>query len=210
MEAVQRLYAGAAVEGSLVAAVAVIGLLVNIAAFAVLSRGEGNLNVRGALAHVMGDFLDSVAALLAGGVILLTGWMPADPILSAVVAILMVRGGWRISRESAHILLEGAPANCDGERVGRELSAAIPAVTGVHHLHVWSLTDERPVVTLHAVLGEDVDRDRVLIDIKNTLRERFGVEHATVQIELTECEDGDCGTTAADARSESRHPALGD
>ncbi|MGH8140328.1 MAG: cation diffusion facilitator family transporter [Steroidobacteraceae bacterium] len=195
VEALQRLRTGTSVQGQMVAGVAVIGLLVNIAAFVVLSRAEGSLNVRGALAHVVGDMLGSLAALIAGGVIVFTGWMPADPILSGVVALIMVTSGWRISRESAHILLEGAPADCDGELIEHALSAAVPAVAGVHHLHVWSLTDERPVVTLHAVLRENTDRDRVLLDIQSTLRARFGVEHATVQIELTQCEDDDCGGT---------------
>ncbi len=201
MEAVQRLQAGQAVQGNVVAGVAALGLLVNIAAFAVLSRGEGNLNVRGALAHVIGDMLGSLAALIAGGVILLTGWMSADPILSAVVALLMVRSGWRIARESAHILLEGVPANFDVARVERELLATVPAVTGVHHLHVWCLTDERPVMTLHAVLDEGADRDRALIDIQNALRSQFGVEHATVQIEMTECVSEDCAPVETDACS---------
>lgn len=197
IEALQRLRNGAIVQGDVVAGVAVIGLLVNIAAFVVLSRGVGNLNVRGALAHVIGDMIGSVAALIAGSVILFSGWMPADPILSLFVALIMVSSGWRIGRESAHILLEGAPANCDGELIESALSSAVPGVAGVHHLHVWSLTDERPVVTLHAVLRENTDRDRVLIDIRSTLRERFGVEHATVQIELTPCEDDDCGSPPA-------------
>lgn len=203
VEAVQRLRSGALVHGQIVAGVAVLGLLVNIAAFIVLSRGEANLNVRGALAHVMGDILGSLAALIAGGVIIFTGWMPADPLLSGVVAVIMARGGWRISRESAHILLEGAPADCDGEQIERALSSAIPAVADVHHLHVWSLTDERPVVTLHAVLHENADRDRVLLDIHSTLRERFGVQHATVQIELTQCEEEDC--TSASASGQRPH-----
>jgi cobalt-zinc-cadmium efflux system protein len=191
-EAVQRLHAGSPVQGSVVAGVAAIGLLVNVLAFVVLSRGEGNLNVRGALSHVIGDMLGSFAALIAGGVILLTGWMPADPVLSAVVALLMIRSGWRIARESAHILLEGAPTNLDAARVERELLAAVPEVTGVHHLHVWCLTDERPVMTLHAVLCEGADRDRALADIQGELQRRFGVEHATVQIELVACAEEDC------------------
>jgi cobalt-zinc-cadmium efflux system protein len=191
-ESVERLRAGSAVQGGMVAGVAAIGLLVNLLAFATLSRGESNLNVRGALSHVIGDILGSLAALIAGGVILLTGWMPADPILSTVVALIMVRGGWRIARESAHILLEGAPANFDGSRVEQELRSAVPDVTGVHHLHVWCLTDERPVMTLHAVLCEGADRDRALTNIQGVLRTRFKVEHATVQIELTECESDEC------------------
>ncbi len=192
VEAVERLREGSTVQGGVVAGVAAVGLVVNIMAFAVLSRGESNLNVRGAVAHVIGDMVGSLAALIAGGVIVLTGWMPVDPILSAVVALLMVISGWRIAREAAHILLEGAPANCDSARVGRELLSAVPAVSGVHHLHVWSLTDERPVMTLHAVLREGADRDRVLIEIHSALRNRFGVEHATVQIELSECGENDC------------------
>jgi cobalt-zinc-cadmium efflux system protein len=192
VEAVQRLNTGVTVQGGIVAGVATLGLLVNIAAFAVLSRGEGNLNVRGALAHVIGDMLGSLAALIAGGVILLTGWMPADPILSAGVALLMVRSGWRIARESAHILLEGAPPNCDAARVEREVLAAVPAVAGVHHVHVWSLTDEQTVVTLHCVLREGADRDRALIDIQNALHERCAVAHSTVQIERVGAVCDDC------------------
>ena len=209
VEALQRLRAGTVVSGQIVAGVAVLGLLVNIAAFIVLSRGETNLNVRGALAHVMGDILGSLAALIAGGIIMFTGWMPADPLLSGVVAVIMVRSGWRISRESAHILLEGAPADCDGEQIERALAAAIPGVAGVHHLHVWSLTDERPVVTLHAVLRENVDRDQALLDIHSTLRERFGVEHATVQIELTQCEDEDCTSVSVTARPPYKSGSAG-
>jgi cobalt-zinc-cadmium efflux system protein len=200
MEAVQRLYTGSAVQGGVVAGVAAVGLLVNIIAFAVLSRGEGNLNVRGALSHVIGDILGSLAALIAGAVILLTGWMPADPILSAVVALFMVRSGWRIARESAHILLEGAPANFDSARVERELLSAVPDVTGVHHLHVWCLTDERPVMTLHAVLCEGADRDLALTNIHSVLLDRFGVEHVTVQIELAECVADDCAPVETAAR----------
>jgi cobalt-zinc-cadmium efflux system protein len=186
--------------------------LVNIVAFAVLSRGERNLNVRGALSHVIGDMLGSLAALIAGGVILLTGWMAADPILSAVVALLMVRSGWRIARESAHILLEGTPATFEVARVRRELLAAVPDITSVHHLHVWCLTDERLIMTLHAVLCEGADRDRALTHIQNVVRHEFGVEHLTVQIELEECVDNDCAPVEADAHetaASSRRPGSG-
>jgi cobalt-zinc-cadmium efflux system protein len=192
-EALLRLRAGASVAGATVAAVAALGLAVNFAAFAVLARGERTLNVRGALAHVVGDILGSVAALIAGAVIVLTGWMPIDALLSALVAVLMIVSGWRICRESAHILLEGAPVDCDPVQVERELRISVTELTGVHHLHVWSLTDERPVMTLHAVLREGADRERVLIEIQAVLRQRFGVQHATVQIEHTDCENPDCG-----------------
>jgi cobalt-zinc-cadmium efflux system protein len=192
-EAIMRLRAGANVAGGTVAAVAALGLAVNVAAFAVLARGERSLNVRGALAHVTGDILGSLAALIAGGVIVLSGWMPIDALLSSLVALLMIVSGWRICRESAHILLEGAPVDCDAAQVEQELRAQVSALTGVHHLHVWSLTDERPVMTLHAVLREGADREQVLLEIQTVLRRRFGVEHATVQIELADCASADCG-----------------
>jgi cobalt-zinc-cadmium efflux system protein len=198
VEALQRLHAGPSVQGKLLTAVAALGLLVNVAAFAALARGERNLNVRGALAHVAGDILGSLAALIAGGIIIATGWMPADPLLSAVVALIMIRGGWRITRESAHILLEGAPAGYDQSRIARELCAAVPAVTAIHHLHVWSLTDEQHMMTLHAVLREGVDRDHALRDIQGTLHEQFKVAHATVQIELVPCADEDCSPARKD------------
>ena len=204
VEAVMRLRTASAVQGSVVAGVAAVGLLVNVLAFTVLKRGEGNLNVRGALAHVIGDMLGSFAALIAGGLILLEGWMAADPILSAVVALIMVRSGWQIARESAHILLEGAPAGFDSERFERALRASVPAVTGIHHLHVWSLTDERPVMTLHVVLCEGADRDRALLDIRDVLYERFGVQHATVQVELVECAEYDCARAVRDVRDAAR------
>lgn len=191
-EAIVRLRTGANVAGAIVAAVAAFGLAVNIAAFAVLARGERNLNVRGALAHVMGDILGSIAALIAGAVIVLTGWMPIDALLSAVVALLMIVSGWRICRESTHILLEGAPVDCDAAQVERELRASVAELTGVHHLHVWSLTDDKPVMTLHAVLRDGADRERVLVEIHTVLRQRFGVEHATVQIECSDCASADC------------------
>jgi len=192
VEAMMRLRSGASVAGATVAAVAGLGLAVNIAAFAVLARGERNLNVRGALAHVVGDILGSVGALIAGLVIVLTNWMPIDALLSTLVAALMIVSGWRICRESAHILLEGAPVDCDAVQVERELRASVAELTGVHHLHVWSLTDEKPVMTLHAVLREGADRERVLVEIQSVLRQRFGVEHATVQIEHSDCANADC------------------
>jgi cobalt-zinc-cadmium efflux system protein len=193
VEAVMRLRGGASVAGATVAVVAALGLAVNIAAFAVLARGERSLNVRGALAHVTGDILGSLAALVAGAVIVLTGWMPIDALLSSIVALLMIVSGWRICRESAHILLEGAPVDCDAAQVERELRAHVSELTGVHHLHVWSLTDDRPVMTLHAVLREGADREQVLIAIQSVLRQRFGVEHATVQIEREDCVSAGCG-----------------
>jgi cobalt-zinc-cadmium efflux system protein len=187
VEAAIRLFSSTPVDGKIVAGIAILGLLANLGAFAVLSRGESNLNVRGALAHVIGDMLGSGAALIAGLVILTTGWMPIDPLLSAVVAVIMIRSGWRIALESAHILLEGTPDGLDPERVEKALRERIPQLDGIHHMHSWSLTDDRPVVTLHATIKHGCNSDQCIKDITNELERSFNVSHATIQIEYEYC-----------------------
>jgi cobalt-zinc-cadmium efflux system protein len=192
-EAAERLWGGAHVNGLMLAGIAALGLITNLGAFAVLSRGEANLNVRGALAHVIGDMFGSGAALIAGVVILVSAWMPIDAILSALVAVLMIRSGWAIARESAHILLEGAPEGLDSEIVQNTLRAAIPQLAGIHHLHSWSLADEQAMVTLHATIREGADSDQCIRDIARELQLRFDIRHTTVQIERTVCiEAGSC------------------
>lgn len=187
VEAVLRLWQPATVEGGAVMLIATLGLVVNIAAFAILSGGEQNLNVRGALAHVLGDLLGSAAALLAGALIWWRGWMIADPVLSAFVALLMVRTGWSIARQSAHVLLEGAPAGLDEHSIIDAVERGVDAVASVHHVHAWSLSDEKPVVTLHATLRVDAGRDAALLAIHQLLEARFGVTHSTIQIEEDAC-----------------------
>jgi cobalt-zinc-cadmium efflux system protein len=187
IEAGMRLFANVQVEGGTVAGIATLGLCANLGAFAVLSRGESNLNVRGALAHVIGDMLGSGAALLAGLVILWTAWMPIDPLLSAIVAALMIRSGWRIALESAHILLEGSPDGLDAEKVERALRAVIPQLDEIHHVHSWSLTDAKPIVTLHARIKQGSDSDQCIRDITVELERSFNVSHATIQIEYDYC-----------------------
>jgi cobalt-zinc-cadmium efflux system protein len=187
-EAAMRLMARGHVDGKLVAAIALVGLTANLGAFLVLSRGESNLNVRGAIAHVMGDMLGSGAALIAGIVILWTGWTPIDPLLSVIVAALMIRSGVSVARESAHILLEGTPDGLDERQVEATLKARIPELEGIHHLHSWSLSDERPILTLHATLKVGSNSDQGIRDITRELHSAFNVSHATVQIEYESCD----------------------
>ncbi len=186
--ALLRLGSGVVVDGRMVAGIAVLGLAANVGAFIVLSRGESNLNVRSALAHVIGDMLGSGAALLAGLVIILTGWMRIDPLLSGVVAALMIRSGVAIARESAHILLEGAPDGLDPELVEATLRRKIPALDGIHHMHSWLLSDAAPVVTLHATLRRGSDSDQCIREITRELAVSFNVSHATIQIEYEACD----------------------
>jgi len=191
-EAFERLASTPVVSGGIMVVVAGLGLLVNIAAFVLLQGADrDNLNVRGAAVHVLGDLFGSVAALVAGGVILLTGWTPIDPLLSLVVAAIIVRSGWQVVVEAGHILLEGAPGELDTRAIGPDLIANVKGVEGVHHVHVWSITQARRMVTLHACIGEAQDSDRIVRDIKARLKERFGLDHATVEIERGVCADAD-------------------
>lgn len=190
-EAVRRLFAPVEVLGGIMLAVAAGGLLVNLVAFALLHGGaRDNLNLRAAALHVMGDLLGSAAAIVAAAVILATGWMPIDALLSLLVALLILRSSWLIIKASAHILLEGTPDWLDVERLRAELMAAVPAVEEVHHVHVWSLNSEQPLITLHAALALEADYQSSLAAIKAHLKERVGIDHSTVQIDLGGCSDG--------------------
>ncbi len=131
--------------------------------------------------HVLGDLLGSLAAIVAALVIRFTGWMPVDPLLSALVVVLIIRSGWDITRRSGHILLEGSPDDLDREEIQQVLEAIL-GVEEVHHMHVWSLTSGRPLATLHLRLGPGVDPWSVLPAAKAALRDRFGIEHSTIEV----------------------------
>jgi cobalt-zinc-cadmium efflux system protein len=189
-EAAMRLMTTPQVSGGIMVVVAALGLVVNIAAFMLLQGADReNLNVRGAAIHVLGDLLGSVAALVAGGVILFTGWTPIDPLLSIVVAAIIVRSGWRVVADAGHILLEGAPAELDTRAIGPDLVANVKGLESVHHVHVWSITQSRRMVTLHACIGTKSQPDRLIKDIKARLKSAFGLDHATIEIECGECAD---------------------
>lgn len=190
IEAVRRLFDPVEVLGGLMLAIAALGLLVNLAAFAILRRSDrANLNVQGAILHVLADLLGSVAALVAALVIVWTGWAPIDPLLSLLVAALILNSAWRLLRKSAHILLEGAPDWLDDAELRAAVTTALPTIQDVHHVHAWMLTSERPLITLHAEVSPGADHQLVLASIQTVLRERFGIDHATIQIETAACTD---------------------
>jgi cobalt-zinc-cadmium efflux system protein len=173
--------------------VASVGLAVNIIAFLVLhGAGKDNLNMRGALAHVVGDLLGSVAAIAAALIIMWTGWTAADPILSVLVAVLILRSAWMLVRESGHILLEGAPAHLDLQKISRDLEGQVEGVIDIHHAHAWSLDEARPMMTLHAKIAEGGNGPVIVAAIKNRLHEAHGVGHVTVEIETGDCSEPDC------------------
>ena len=190
VEAARRIADPVQVLGWPMLVVAGLGLLVNIVAFALLHGGDReNLNMRGAAMHVLGDLLGSVAAIIAAVVILVTGWMPIDPILSVLVALIIVRAATSIVRKSGHILLEGTPEHVDPGDLRRQLIAQVPQVSDVHHVHIWSLTGGKAVLTLHAVLADHADHDQVLSDLHRALEQGFGISHATIQLERGLCPD---------------------
>jgi len=189
-EAFERIFQPVEVLGGTMLIIAGIGLAVNAVTLLVLHNGGGaNLNVRAALLHVIADLLGSVAAIVAAVIILYTGWTPIDPILSIVITLLIVRSAWLITRESGHILLQGAPSTIDVREVSRDLEATIPNVQSIHHVHAWSLSENRHVMTLHALTCDDVPPESVAAAIKQRLKQAFGVVHATVEVEHQSCAD---------------------
>ena len=190
VEAIRRFAQPTPIVGTTMLIVAFAGLLANIAAFAVLHGGNrDNLNLRGAWLHVLGDMLGSVAAIVAALVILATGWTPIDPILSIFVAVIILKSAWGIVRSSAHILLEGTPEGIHLDEIKRDLESHVAAVRNAHHIHAWSITGERHMVTLHVHPNPGFSARDTVAAVRERMTERFGVDHVTVQIEDEICDD---------------------
>jgi cobalt-zinc-cadmium efflux system protein len=189
-EAWGRLTHPAPVLGGPMLVVAIAGLLVNIASFFVLHGGDRqNLNMRGAILHVLGDLLGSAAAIAAALIILATGWTPIDPILSVLVSLLILSTAWSLMREAAHVLLEGVPASLDRDVIAKDIEGAVKGVREVHHMHVWSLDGTSNMATLHACLNDGVDPHVAVSAIKKRLAVKHGIDHATVEPEFGQCAD---------------------
>jgi cobalt-zinc-cadmium efflux system protein len=182
-QAWERFQRPQSVEPGLMLAVAAVGLVVNIIAAMLLHGSSGHsLNLRGAYLHVLGDLLGSVAALVAAGIIMTTGWYLADPIISCVVATLILVGSWRLVRESVDVLLEATPAGIDLGAVQRAI-AGVPGVEAVSDLHVWTLTSGVNAMSGHAKISDLNDYRRILDDIHHRMHEDFGIRHVTVQLD---------------------------
>ncbi len=190
-EAFSRFMSPRDVLGETMLVVATAGLVVNIIAFTVLHGGDQeNLNIRGAALHVAGDLLGSVAAIVAAVVIIYTGWMPIDPILSVAVAILILKSAWLLVKRSTHVLLEGAPEWLDIGVMQDNLTAQIPAVESIHHVHVWGMTPQDLMLTMHLRLsGEPANPTDIIRQIKAVLQREYGIGHSTIEIETDDCAD---------------------
>ena len=185
-EAIQRLRQPADVIGVPMLVVAVAGLGVNVVGVLILRSGAGhNLNMRGALLEVVKDALGSVAVIAAGLIILLTGWTPADPIASLLIALLILPRTWGLLRETVDILLEGTPAHLDVQAIAAAIEA-IEEMAGVHDLHVWTISSGFETLSAHVVLVEGADRQQgqqALERINARLKDDFAIEHTTIQME---------------------------
>ena len=188
-EAIVRLLHSPPVNGRLMLGIALVGAIANLSAYLALS-GARSLNERSARAHVVSDLFGSGVATVAALLIIARGWVVADPLLSLVVSALVFRFAWALTRESADVLLEGVPPGFDVNRVKAELIGYVPGLAGVHHVHVWSMTGDRPTVTLHAHCLSGTDHGTVIAAIHARLEAQLNVEHTTVQIE----EEGACET----------------
>jgi cobalt-zinc-cadmium efflux system protein len=182
-EGIRRLVEPPDVEGATVLAVAIAGIVVNLAATSVLAGAERrSLNVEGAFQHVLTDLFAFVATAVAGAVVLATGFARADGIAALLVAALMVRSGWGLLRDSGRVLLEAAPKELDPDEIGRTL-AAQDHVVEVHDLHVWEVTSGMPSLSAHVTVGAGCDTQAHRRRLAELLRERFGIDHTTLQVE---------------------------
>ena len=182
IEAISRFANPHKVDGLTVTVVAAIGLLMNVVVAWVLSRDKKSVNTRAALVHVMGDLLGSVAALIAGVVIQLTGWMPIDAILSILVSLLILKSTISILHESYHFLMEGVPLHIDYLAVGQDLKA-VPGVLAVHDLHVWEMTPSFPALIGHIEIAEMQEWPSIMARINAMLLDKHGIDHVTLQPE---------------------------
>ena len=181
-EAIDRFGTPRDIKGPAVIGVAVIGLVINLVVAWVLSRGEHSLNSRAALLHVLGDALGSVAAIAAGIVIVTTGWSPIDPLLSLLVAALILVSALRLLREVVHVLMEGVPGHIRLKDVGQDL-ATLEGVLRVHDLHVWTLASGTIALSAHLEIHNLEEWPAILAAARQTMDSQHGIQHVTLQPE---------------------------
>jgi len=171
--------------------VAFIGLLVNFLVLWIMTRGDSeHVNVKGAILHVMGDLLGSIGAIAAALIIRVTGWMPIDPILSVLVALIILRSAWKLLAKSVHILLEGAPDNATPPMLEQALIGNVAGLAQVNHIHVWQLTSGHTLATLHIRPEQEMQAKNVIRDVNQILRDKFNITHATIAIDWPADTDG--------------------
>jgi len=181
--AVRRLVAPPQADGTAILVVALVGIGVNLlATWQVAGANRASLNIEGSFQHLLNDLFAFIVTAIAGGVILATGWVRADAVAALVVAALMLVASWRLLRDSGRVLLEVAPAGLPVEAIGRAM-ASYPGVVQVHDLHVWEVTTEFPTLSAHVLVEPGADCHGIRRELEHLLREGFGIEHTTLQVE---------------------------
>ncbi len=183
VEAYERLRHPQEVAGWTMAWISTGGLAVNLISAWLLSRAhDENLNIRGALLHVLGDLLGSVAAIAAGVMIIWRGWTWADPLFSVLISFLIIYSSWRLVADAVNVLLEGTPSHINAAAV-EESMRMVPGVRAVHDLHIWTITSGRHAVTAHVVINDAKESYRILREVREMLADRFALTHSTIQVE---------------------------
>ncbi len=182
-EAWRRLQEPVSVDAPILLWIGVLGLVVNVVSSVLLhSHADENLNMRGAYLHVIGDLLGSIGAVAGGLIIMFTGWTPADPIISVLIALLILVSAWRLVREATEVLMEASPPHIDVTELIEELRG-IERLEDVHDVHVWTLTSGFVALSGHGVIDDPADHTRVLEEVRRRMHE-YGIEHVTFQLEM--------------------------
>jgi len=183
-EAYHRLHSPPSVKGAPMLVVACVGLVANLITAGLLYRTQHeNLNIRGAFLHVMGDTLGSLGAIAAGVAMVFWQWYLADPIVSVVVAVLVLYSSWQLMTESVDVLLEGTPPHLNISSILADLGT-VEGVLSVHDLHVWSITSGMPAMSCHVVVRRNTDAPAILAELSRLMREKYDIGHTTIQIEM--------------------------
>jgi cobalt-zinc-cadmium efflux system protein len=181
--AIRRLVSPPDAHGGWILVVALIGIGVNVlATWTLAGANRRSLNVEGSFQHLLTDLYAFIATAIAGGVILATGWVRADPVAALFVAALMLRAAWALLRDSGRVLLDIAPAGLPVEEIGNAM-ATHPGVVQVHDLHVWEVTTEFPTLSAHVLVEPGADCHGIRRELEGLLRDRFGIEHTTLQVD---------------------------
>jgi cobalt-zinc-cadmium efflux system protein len=182
-EAYHRLHQTEVVEAKIMIPISVGGLIVNLISAKVLHGAhEHDLNLRGAFLHVMGDLLGSIAAIVAGLLILWQGWLWADPVFSVLICILIVFSSWKLVTEAVNVLLEGTPSHINTAAVEAAMRT-VEGVRDIHDLHIWTITSNRHSITAHVIIAEGSNSYQILRELRELLSEKFKLSHSTLQME---------------------------
>ncbi len=204
-EAYQRFQDPPEILGGWMMVVAVIGLFVNVAGMIILQRSAGeNLNMQGALRHVLADLLGSVGVISAALVIVVTGYRVADPIISVFIGVLVIFSSWKLLRDSVSILLESSPPGIDANKVGKKM-VVMDGVEEVHDLHVWTITSGFPALSAHVLVGEDEDCHQKRRELEGLISEEFGIDHTTLQVDHTGDHEAGGERLRFDGRRKDQH-----